>query len=92
MKKSPVTILGLGALGAECASTLANIGFKVRGWSLTKKSIDHVICHHEFENGPSKTGSSLKSSKYLLELDQSSELDLSKISFALSSEMFKPSN
>ena len=44
-----VTILGLGALGAECASTLANIGFKVRGWSLTKKSIDHVICHHGFE-------------------------------------------
>tara|TARA_Y200000002_G_scaffold302858_1_gene258231 strand:- start:161 stop:1093 length:933 start_codon:yes stop_codon:yes gene_type:complete len=44
-----VTILGLGALGAECASTLANVGFKVRGWSLTKKSIDHVICHHGFE-------------------------------------------
>ena len=44
-----VTILGLGALGAECANTLAKLGFNVRGWSLTKKSIDNVICHHGFE-------------------------------------------
>ncbi len=44
-----VTILGLGALGAECANTLAKVGFKVRGWSLNKKSIDNVICHHGFE-------------------------------------------
>ena len=44
-----VTILGLGALGAECASTLAKLGFKVRGWSLTKKSIDNVTCHYGFE-------------------------------------------
>jgi|TARA_B100001094_G_C18187364_1_gene804717 glyoxylate/hydroxypyruvate reductase A len=44
-----VTILGLGALGAECASALAKLGFKVRGWSLTKKSIDNVTCHYGFE-------------------------------------------
>ena len=44
-----VTILGLGALGAECANALAKVGFKVRGWSLNKKSIDNVICHHGFE-------------------------------------------
>ena len=44
-----VTILGLGALGAECASALAKLGFKVRGWSLTKKSIDNVTCHYGSE-------------------------------------------
>ena len=37
-----VTILGLGALGAECAQALAQVGFKVRGWSLTEKSIFNV--------------------------------------------------
>ena len=44
-----VTILGLGALGAECANALAKVGFKVRGWSLTEKSICNVICHHGFK-------------------------------------------
>ena len=44
-----VTILGLGALGAECASALAKVGFKVRGWSLNKKSIYNVTCYHGFE-------------------------------------------
>ena len=44
-----VTILGLGALGAECASTLAKVGFKVYGWSSTEKSVENVICHHGFE-------------------------------------------
>ena len=44
-----VTILGLGALGAECANALAKVGFKVRGWSLTEKSISNVICHHGFK-------------------------------------------
>ena len=44
-----VTILGLGALGAECAGALAKVGFKVRGWSLTEKSISNVICHHGFK-------------------------------------------
>ena len=44
-----VTILGLGALGAECAIALAKVGFKVRGWSLNKKSIYNVTCYHGFE-------------------------------------------
>ena len=44
-----VTILGLGALGAECANELANVGFKVRGWSATKKSLCNVTCHHGSE-------------------------------------------
>ena len=44
-----VTILGLGALGAECANALAKVGFNVHGWSLTEKSISNVICHHGFK-------------------------------------------
>ena len=48
-KNRSVTILGLGALGAECASTLAKVGFKVYGWSSTEKSVENVICHHGFE-------------------------------------------
>ena len=48
-KDRNVTILGLGALGAECASTLAKVGFKVYGWSSTEKSVENVICHHGFE-------------------------------------------
>ena len=42
-------MLGLGALGAECASTLAKVGFKVYGWSSTEKSIENVTCTHGFE-------------------------------------------
>ena len=48
-KNRSVTILGLGALGAECASTLAKVGFKVYGWSSTEKSVENVTCHHGFE-------------------------------------------
>ena len=48
-KNRTVTVLGLGALGAECASTLAKVGFKVYGWSSTEKSIENVTCHHGFE-------------------------------------------
>ena len=48
-KNRSVTILGLGALGSECASTLAKVGFKVYGWSSTEKSVENVICHHGFE-------------------------------------------
>ena len=48
-KDRTVTILGLGALGSECASTLAKVGFTVYGWSSTEKSIENVTCHHGFE-------------------------------------------
>ena len=48
-KNRTVTILGLGALGAECASTLAKVGFKVYGWSSTEKSVENVTCNHGFE-------------------------------------------
>ncbi|MDD8021494.1 MAG: glyoxylate/hydroxypyruvate reductase A [Paracoccaceae bacterium] len=43
-----VTVLGLGALGAACASTLASLGFPVTGWSRTPKSLPGILC----ESGP----------------------------------------
>jgi glyoxylate/hydroxypyruvate reductase A len=38
----PVGILGLGALGRDTAEKLVNIGFPVRGWSRTPKSLPNV--------------------------------------------------
>ncbi len=43
-----VTVLGLGALGAACATTLAGLGFQVTGWSRTPKSLPRIHC----ESGP----------------------------------------
>ncbi|UXX85001.1 2-hydroxyacid dehydrogenase [Roseovarius pelagicus] len=42
----PVTILGLGELGAACAQALARLGFPVTGWSRSEKSVDGVTCLH----------------------------------------------
>lgn len=39
-----VGVLGLGELGAPAAKALAGIGFDVRGWSRSAKSIDGVTC------------------------------------------------
>lgn len=40
----PVTILGLGALGAACGQALAGLGFPVTGWSRSPKQIDGICC------------------------------------------------
>jgi glyoxylate/hydroxypyruvate reductase A len=40
-----VGLLGLGELGAACASTLAGLGFDVAGWSRRPKQIAGVACH-----------------------------------------------
>lgn len=40
----PVTVLGLGTLGAACAQALAGLGFPVTGWSRSQKTIDHITC------------------------------------------------
>ncbi|WP_310633198.1 glyoxylate/hydroxypyruvate reductase A [Paraburkholderia sp.] len=40
-----VSLLGLGALGEASARRLLAAGFKVRGWSRTRKAIDGVQCH-----------------------------------------------
>lgn len=39
-----VVMLGLGALGGACATTLAGLGFRVTGWSRTPKQIPGVDC------------------------------------------------
>ncbi len=39
-----VGILGLGALGAACATALAQLNFDVTGWSRRPKAIDAVRC------------------------------------------------
>lgn len=39
-----VTILGLGTLGTACATTLAGLGFRVTGWSRSRKSVENVTC------------------------------------------------
>ena len=43
-KNRPVTILGIGALGAACGQALANLGFPVTGWSRTQKDIAGLRC------------------------------------------------
>ncbi|SEV91693.1 glyoxylate/hydroxypyruvate reductase A [Cognatiyoonia koreensis] len=42
----PVTILGLGALGAACGRALAALGFPVSGWSRTAKEITGLRCYY----------------------------------------------
>ena len=44
-----VGILGLGELGAHCATTLAQTGFRVSGWSRTARQMDGVTCVHGAE-------------------------------------------
>ncbi len=39
-----VTILGLGALGAACATALAGLGFNVTGWSRSPKDVARITC------------------------------------------------
>ncbi|WP_308918086.1 glyoxylate/hydroxypyruvate reductase A [Jannaschia sp. LMIT008] len=41
-----VAVLGLGALGAPCATTLAGLGFDVTGWTRKARSLDGVRCLH----------------------------------------------
>jgi glyoxylate/hydroxypyruvate reductase A len=45
-KDRPVTILGLGELGAACGQALAALGFPVTGWSRSPKNIHGIRCLH----------------------------------------------
>ncbi len=40
----PITVLGLGALGAACGKALAGLGFPVTGWSRSPKNIEGIHC------------------------------------------------
>ncbi|PJI92896.1 glyoxylate/hydroxypyruvate reductase A [Yoonia maricola] len=42
----PVTILGIGALGAACGQALHQLGFPVTGWSRRAKNIPNITCMH----------------------------------------------
>ena len=42
----PVTILGIGALGAACGQALHQLGFPVTGWSRNPKDIPNIHCLH----------------------------------------------
>lgn len=44
--KRPVTILGIGALGAACGQALNSLGFPVTGWSRSAKDIPNIRCLH----------------------------------------------
>lgn len=45
-QERPVTMLGLGELGATCAQALARLGFPVTGWSRSAKQIEGITCLH----------------------------------------------
>jgi glyoxylate/hydroxypyruvate reductase A len=45
-----VGIMGLGTLGSSAAGALRQLGFRVRGWSISAKQIDGIECFH----GPSQ--------------------------------------
>ncbi|ETX30484.1 2-hydroxyacid dehydrogenase [Roseivivax isoporae] len=55
-----VAVLGLGALGAACATALARIGFDVRGWSNSPKDLPDITCRHGAEGlGPTLDGAEI---------------------------------
>jgi len=41
-----VGIMGLGTLGANAAAALRHLGFRVSGWSRSRKEIDGIACFH----------------------------------------------
>ena len=43
-KDRPVTVLGIGELGAACGQALAGLGFPVTGWSRSPKSVEGLRC------------------------------------------------
>jgi glyoxylate/hydroxypyruvate reductase A len=43
-RERPVTILGLGELGAACGQALARLNFPVTGWSRTAKQVPGIKC------------------------------------------------
>ena len=41
-RERPVTVLGMGALGLDCANALTALNFPVTGWSRTRKSLPGI--------------------------------------------------
>ena len=68
----PVTILGIGALGAACGAALAQLGFPVTGWSRSPKTLPGIRClHGEDGLGAALTGAQV----VVLLLPQTPETD-----------------
>lgn len=59
-----ISILGLGKIGGYVAEKFAQIGFKVKGWSNSKKQISKVTSYH----GENEFDSFLNNSNFLINL------------------------
>ena len=57
-----VGVMGLGTLGADAASALRRIGFRVAGWSRSIRRIDGIECFH----GPSQLEAFLRQTDILV--------------------------
>jgi glyoxylate/hydroxypyruvate reductase A len=64
IENTVVTILGLGQIGRHVAGRLAELNFKVKGWSNSKKEINGVECFH----GEKEYADALQDSDFLLNL------------------------
>lgn len=51
-----VGVLGLGHIGSRSAGMLRDIGFKVKGWSRSPKTIEGVDCLHGYDALPAMLG------------------------------------
>ena len=47
--ETTVGILGLGAIGGDCARKLGALDFQVHGWSRSEKSMPGVTCYHDVD-------------------------------------------
>ncbi|CAM4357698.1 glyoxylate/hydroxypyruvate reductase A [Pedobacter westerhofensis] len=50
VRKTTVSILGIGTIGGFAAERFAKLGFKVKGWSASVKNLDDVYCYHGLES------------------------------------------
>jgi glyoxylate/hydroxypyruvate reductase len=81
-QERPVTILGLGALGAACASSLSRLGFPVTGWSRSPKDIAGIRCEHG-DDGLARALSSAQIVVLLLPDTPATENTLNRTTLAL---------
>lgn len=75
-----VGILGLGELGRDAARALVALGFKVRGWSRTERSVDDVASFHGRDGlGPFLSGTDILVSLLPLTADTENLIDATVI-------------
>ena len=75
-----IAVYGVGAIGTVVAKDLYQMGFKVNGWSRTKKEIKGVTCYHG-ESGFSKLIKTCDVHVCLLPLTSSTKNIFNKITF-----------